>query len=119
MSAATIHVRFTAPGFHRWADAPVERAYLAHTHRHLFHVEVRTTVKHDDREIEFHDLRDLAVAYFEALGVPYAGARDFGGQSCEMLARDLARGLSKAFKRDFIVSVFEDGEVGATVEAKK
>jgi hypothetical protein len=105
--AAEIVVRFTRPGLHCWPDATGRRAYLAHKHRHMFYVEVTTGVTHDDREIEFHDLLQAAEDLFP-IG-------DFGIQSCEMLARELAEGLQKQFRRPLQVAVFEDNEVGARV----
>ena len=109
MSEAKIIARFTAPGFHRWPGAHAGREYLAQRHRHLFHVEVKTLVAHDDREIEFHDLLDAAKEQF--------GEGEFGDLSCEHLARRLAEALAKIFERPFTVSVFEDGEVGAEVSS--
>jgi len=101
-------VRFTSPGFHHWNGATGEREYLASPHRHLFFVEVSVEVSHDDREIEFHDLLDWCRSEF--------GSGDFGGQSCEMLARGLLEKIVRRFgKRRTIVSVFEDNEVGAVV----
>jgi hypothetical protein len=106
---ATLTVRFTAEGWHRWPNAPEHRAYLASSHRHLFHVEVSMRTFHDDREIEFHDVLDWARAEF--------GSGDFGSASCEMLARALATSGSKKYGRRVTVAVFEDGEAGAEVWA--
>jgi len=115
---ATIHVNFRSPGRHRWPDAGGERAYLANEHRHLFHVQVSTPVGHDDRAIEFHDLRDKALEIFESLS---HGTGDLGTLSCEMMAREMCRRLLHTYPRGsqfwFSVSVFEDGECGATVVA--
>ncbi len=112
-SAATIFVRFDQVGFHCWPDAPSHRAYLRATHRHLFAVEVQTRVDHDERDIEFHDLRDEAAALFRGLSV---SKQDFGPQSCETLARRLATQLADRYERAVTVSVAEDGECGASVE---
>lgn len=110
MNKAVIIVRFNAQGFHFWPNATEARQYLSNKHRHLFHVEVKTQVDHDDREIEFHDLLDAARHEF--------GEGDFGHKSCEQLARELAETLAKMFARSFTVSVFEDGEVGAEVSVE-
>ena len=64
---AVIFVRFEQVGFHCWPDAPSHRAYLRASHRHLFGIEVTTRVDHDERDIEFHDLRDEAAALFRGL----------------------------------------------------
>lgn len=112
MSTATIKVRFTRPGFHFWLGATGKRAYLSAKHRHLFHVEVRTVVHHDDREIEFHDLRDEAADLFDALG---NGGGELGPMSCEMIARSIGASLAAKYKRSVTVEVSEDGEFAAEV----
>ena len=112
-SEATIFVRFDQVGFHCWPDAPRHRAYLRATHRHLFSIEVQTRVDHDERDIEFHDLRDEAAALFRGLAV---SKQDFGSQSCETLARRLATQLADHYARTMTVIVSEDGECGASVE---
>jgi len=103
----TAVVRFTVPGFHRWPEAPIGRAYLADSHRHLFHVQVEVDVAHADREVEFHDLLDVARA-----ALPPG---DFGRASCEQLAERIGAKVTAAFQRDAAVEVWEDGEVGARI----
>ena len=107
MTLSTIFVRFQVPGFHHWPEPTSERAYLGQRHRHLFHVEVRMEVGHDDREVEFHDLLDFARAQFPG--------GELGGQSCEMMARQLGKEIARRFGRAIEVTVSEDGEVGAVV----
>ncbi len=112
---AKIFVRFKVPGFHCWPGAPDHRLYLRARHRHLFGFEVSTMVGADDREIEFHDLIDFARDCFDW---PKNGASvEFGARSCEMIARQLAGALARCYQRSFVVTVDEDGECGATVEA--
>ncbi len=101
-------VRFTSPGFHHWPGATGQRAYLSQPHRHLFHVEARIEVYHDDREIEFHDFLEFCRLNFPS--------GNLGARSCETLARNLAGAISTTYQdRTVSVSVFEDGEVGAVV----
>ena len=107
MTFSTIFVRFQVPGFHHWPEPTERRVYLGHRHRHLFHVEVRIDVGHDDREVEFHDLLDFARTQFPG--------GELGGQSCEMMARSLGNKIARQFGRAVEVSVSEDGEVGAVV----
>lgn len=105
---ADIVVRFTVEGWHHWPGATLQRSYLAHSHRHLFHVEVRLAVTHDDREVEFHDLLDYA-----RTACPQG---QLGAQSCEMIARQLCAAIRDRWPdRTVRVAVFEDGEVGAEV----
>jgi hypothetical protein len=110
---ARIHIRFTEPGTHSWPGAPPHRSYLIPEHRHLFHFEVVCEVRHGDREIEFHDLRDQAVGY---LREAWPQGR-FGSASCEMIAGELGRWLAMLHFRRFSVTVWEDGEFGATADA--
>ena len=107
-SIAFVWVKFDFEGWHRWPAAPPHRAYLAHRHRHLFKCAVAVEVDNDDREIEFHDLLDLCVES--------APGHELGAQSCEMIARRLLNEITRRVgPRRVIVSVSEDGEVGATV----
>lgn len=70
-------------------------------------MKVSTPVEHHQRQIEFHDL------LFEAQGL-FGQATDW--DSCETMAFNLARRLSQLHQgAPFRVSVFEDGEAGATV----
>jgi len=103
----SIFVKFAVDGFHYWHDAPEGRKYLSNNHRHLFHVDIRTYVEHDDREIEFHDLLDFAKSQFPG--------GHMGGMSCEMMASKLGVKLAERFKRTFLVEVSEDGECGASI----
>ncbi|MDE1904868.1 MAG: hypothetical protein KGH75_00270 [Rhodospirillales bacterium] len=104
----TITVRTRFVGFHRWPGATGRRAYLADRHRHLFHVEVSLATTHDDREVEFHDLlREVEL---------YGQGEERGSASCEQMARELGTDLRAMYPgRALAVSVFEDGEVGATL----
>ena len=110
---ATVWITFTRPGFHNWPDARTilpERGYLSSRHRHLFHVKITAPVTHDDRDIEFHDLRDYAESWWPADG-------EMGSASCEHIAHALAvHVLTRWHNVAWIeVSVSEDGECGATV----
>lgn len=107
MNQSTIFVRFQVAGFHYWPEPIKGREYLGDRHRHLFHVEVRVQVAHDDRDVEFHELLDFARSQFPG--------GELGAQSCEMMARALGNKIAHRFGRAVEVSVSEDGEVGALV----
>lgn len=108
MLKTTIEITFQVEGWHHWKDAPPSRSYLANDHRHLFHVQASLEVKTEDREVEFHDFMDFCKMHF-------VGGQ-MGGKSCEMMARELLDQIIERHKgRSAWVSVFEDGEVGATV----
>jgi hypothetical protein len=107
-------VRFAAEGWHRWPDAPDRRRYLRDPHRHLFHIEVAIEVRHDEREIEYHDLLDLCRRLWPDRELDGRAPGDCAAWSCETLARSLADRLGAIYPgRALQVRVFEDGEVGA------
>lgn len=106
---SAIWVRHQFIGFHKWNAAPLHREYLASRHRHRFEVMACVPVKHDDREVEFHDLLAMvssACAQFEG---------DNGALSCEMMAGSIGNRLMTSLSRDTFVTVSEDGECGANV----
>ena len=108
----TVTARWTFEGFHRWPDAPPGRSYLAERHRHLFHGEVTVEVTHTDRQIEFHDLRDVCVLATRQTG------GEWGPMSCEAIADVIAVDVAGTWPDqpgELVVAVFEDGECGATV----
>jgi len=101
-------VTFRAEGWHCWPNAPAPREYLRAEHRHLFYVEVIMHVHHSEREVEYHNLLDLAKKYFP-------GGR-MGSLSCENMACAIAEQVKQQFPgRKIEVSVSEDGECGAIV----
>jgi hypothetical protein len=105
----TVWAKARLPGFHCWPGAPSHRAYLAGRHRHLFHIHAEVAVTHDERDIEFHDLRSYITNWWGP------GDRECGTDSCETLARDLARYLDIAGVPVVFVEVSEDGESGAVL----
>lgn len=108
-AVTTITVRVRVEGFHCWPGAIPEAEWLAARHRHLFHVEVESVVQHDDRDREFILFgREIRALLRERFGSPC----EFGSLSCEQIA-----GLLLSHFDALRVSVFEDGENGATVYA--
>lgn len=103
---ATVHTRVELVGFHNWPDAPAHRDYLADRHRHTFHVCPTVVVSHDNRDVEYHDLRDIVAQWWQP---------EQGGRSCEMMARDLIEHLSSMGLSVVSVEVNEDGADGSTV----
>lgn len=105
---------------HQWPDAHVRRAYLASPHMHTFHITGEAPVQHNDRDIEFHDLRDelrnqvewlLAETPYDQrfLGNPLQVT--FGNRSCETIASQL---LDRIDALD-VVRVREDEDCEAIV----
>jgi len=109
-------VRLQVEGLHCWPEAELvfpEVGFLSDTHRHIFFIELKKKVHHDDRDIEFIMFkRDVQNYLYETYYVPEKRCYYFSNMSCEMIATELLR----KFKCDF-VSVFEDNENGAEVDA--
>ena len=99
-------------GFHRWPDAPVEVSFLRSRHRHLFHVELRVEVNHDDREVEFLLLQKALEEWIQET----ITNSDTSTWSCEAWCRAM---IQIAWFGNYFasyVSVSEDGENGAVLE---
>lgn len=110
-----IGVKLSVEGMHYYSDASEKHGlpmkFLEFPHRHMFHIEVRVSVKHDNRDKEFILLKREVIEYLhskyyqEELNV-----LDFRKMSCEMIAKDLMH----AFHADS-VKVSEDDENYALV----
>lgn len=112
----SIIVRLQIDGMHNFPAAKElfpEVGFLADGHRHIFHIEARKEVFHDNRDVEFimfkRDIQDyLRQMYYK----PELRTHEFGPMSCEMIAKEILKQF------DCIsVSVWEDLENGAIVEA--
>ncbi len=89
-----IGVKLSVEGMHYYLDASEKHGlpmkFLEFPHRHMFHIEVRVSVKHDNRDKEFILLKREVIEYLhskyyqEELNV-----LDFRKMSCEMIAKDL------------------------------
>lgn len=110
-----IIVKLQVEGTHNWPDATdgagAEMHYLEYRHRHMFHIDARKEVMHDDRDVEFimfkRDIEDyLRSKYYRE---DYR-SHFFGATSCEMLAKELLKQFDCVY-----VSVFEDNENGAEI----
>lgn len=111
MKSIAIEVRFQFEGFHYWAEAPNEVAFLRSHHRHLFHGRARIEVTHADRDLEFilvkRDIQNHIQKSFKV---------NLEQQSCEMLADKLCIYLmSKYNVKNVEVEISEDGENGSVV----
>lgn len=112
-------VKFQFEGMHQWKDAPspdpkdpagppamMDITFLRQRHRHIFHVTAKKEVRHDDRDIEFIQLKRQMLKLWGTNGV----AKELGGQSCEMIAKK----MMEQFNLDYCC-VMEDGENGAEI----
>ena len=107
-----IWVTFQKEGIHKYPQALTdpklkEVEFLGYPHRHMFHFRVELEVFHDDRDIEFILFkRELEGLYSE-------GTMQVDNQSCEMIARELAKYIQTKYpNRALIISVAEDNENG-------
>jgi hypothetical protein len=102
---ASVWITTSFPAFHKWVDAPIRSDFLRDAHRHLFHVKMFWSVTHNDRDIEFIEMKEKVDKY---LAVHFKNK--YFNYSCEQLAEI----LGEVFKA-VVVEVSEDGENGATV----
>lgn len=117
-TTVTAKLRFEA--LHHWPGAIDHgESYLAWPHRHEFHVLVEAEVQHDDRELEFIDMKrrvnDFIRRYVAKPDSISGGIPDLGRTSCESLAKTLLMFLQEEYgdDRGYTVEVLEDGENGA------
>lgn len=92
-----------------WDDV----SFLGVPHRHIFHFNVSIEVEHNDRDIEFIQLKRWIDRLYSQ------GTLELDYKSCEMMAEDLAQEITKRYPgRNFKVTVSEDNENGATLTFK-
>lgn len=109
-----IKVRTEFEGFHYYPNAGSIDArikFLEHVHRHMFKVEVKISVTHLDRELEFF-LVKWALQEFITVG-------SMNHKSCEMIATDILENHlipSYGCDRYYEIVVSEDGESDGIVE---
>jgi hypothetical protein len=109
-----IVVRLQVDGLHHWPSCDIEEvAFLRDIHRHMFHIEAKKIVNHEERDVEIikfkRDIQDyLYSQYWNGNMRSYF----FGPMSCESIARELV----EHFKLSYC-SVLEDNENGAEVFA--
>jgi len=85
---------------HQWKDAPDNRQYLRPLHPHLFKVTIRVSVKHGERQIEFHDLRGEVWALLNT--------SEIWNNSCENIAKIIFNMLQPAYEKHKISVVVEE-----------
>lgn len=102
------------PGLHRWENCTFEDViYLKAYHRHEFHIKVKKSVSHTDRDVEIIRLKNNIVHYLQKKYPPInsnGSTREcfFGNMSCEQIAEDLIKEFDL-----HSCEVLEDGENGA------
>lgn len=110
-TATTVYVTLQFEGFHRWKNAPADVGFLRMWHRHMFGVHFEVYVDHNDRAVEFFQMKRHL---WERVQEKWEG-RQFEA-SCEAIAADLIEHMVKT--HNYAVHscrVDEDGENGAKV----
>lgn len=110
-------------GYHQYAQAPEDVAFLRAWHRHHFIIKTSLSVEHNDRDIEFFELQDKVHRFilqrFGERPLDVVVEDYLPGiflESCEDCAEELVNYLREETGRNFIeVSVSEDNECEATV----
>lgn len=109
-----IKIRTEFEGFHKYPNAGLidpRISFLENEHRHLFKVEVKISVTHDDRELEFFLVKWALSSYL--------GKKSLNNFSCEMIAKDILENhLIPSYGKDryYEIVVSEDGESDGIVE---
>ena len=117
MSTRTfITIKFQIEGFHCFPMAKEifpEVSFLSDRHRHIFHIECKKEVFHDDRDVEFILFKREVMSWLidnYKINITSSPVLDFGSLSCEAIARKLL----ETFELES-ASVFEDGENGSKI----
>jgi hypothetical protein len=116
----SIWVTFEKEGYHCYPVAATDPAlatgvhddvsFLAHPHRHIFKFNVKISVNHNDRDIEFIQFKRWLQSLYET------GTLELNSKSCEMIAEDLHSQIEAKYpRRTCEITVSEDGENGATL----
>jgi len=113
-----IWVKFQKEGIHKYPAALSDPnlatrgsddvSFLGYPHRHMFHFEVQIQVFHDDREIEFIQLKRWLESLYQT------NTLQLNYRSCEMISDDLAILVKDKYPgRNVIITISEDGENGS------
>lgn len=114
----TVFVKFQKEGIHCYPDAATnpnlatggwdDVSFLASPHRHIFHFLVQLEVFHDDRDVEFIQLKRFCERLYAD------GTLSLDHKSCEMISDDLHARLVERFpNRKISIEVSEDDENGS------
>lgn len=110
--ATEVYCTLQVEGLHHWPGCHIDEvSYLQDKHRHVFHIKAYKKVGHDDRDVEFIQLKHKILSHFyDGYFDSHFKLFDFENMSCEMIAKELIAkfNLSRC-------QVSEDGENGAIV----
>lgn len=115
-----IWVTFRKEGIHKYPAAATDPAlatgdrydvsFLGYPHRHIFHFTVAIEVFHNDRDLEFLQVKRWLEDLYNQ------GTLELDFNSCEMISDALYEQIATRYPgRDVEITVAEDGENGATI----
>lgn len=110
-----IIVKTQLEALHCWPDVPPSHSsqFLKHPHRHLFQIELQFIVEHNNRDLEFIQIKQQVDRclhkYFKVDHI--SGLVDLEHMSCEMLCEFLLKSFN--YLGVCQVTVLEDGEMGS------
>ena len=116
-----LYCTFQLEGYHKYPDADklnhtatgdyLDVSHLALRHFHYFNFKVWVEVKHDNRDIEFIQLRRMITKMYNEREI------ELDYKSCEMISNDLWKFLSKKYPSSEIrIDVSEEGINGSYTE---
>lgn len=114
MQKTYINIRTEFEGFHRYpnaGDIDQKIKFLENIHRHIFKVEVKISVTHLDRELEFFLVKWELKDFLKESNMDY--------KSCEMIGEEiLNKHLIPKYGNDryYQIVVSEDGESDGIIE---
>jgi len=114
----SIWIKTYFQGLHHWPECPHEDVkFLRDKHEHCFHVRVAIQVSHDDRDLEFIQVREFINSLIDLM-YGEDKIKDLGHKSCEMIGSELWVCIASHKPQWKIASieVSEDGRVGALLE---
>ena len=104
-NSTNIIITTSFSAIHCWSKCPIkEVSYLKNPHRHVFHLKLKFPVSHNDRDIEFINMKNDINAYIH----DFWEGKDIGQESCEMICRTFMVFFNASYVR-----VMEDNENGA------
>lgn len=114
-----IWVSFQREGIHLYPAAATDPNlrdvdFLAVPHRHIFHFKVTIEVFHNDRDLEFIQVKRWLESLYSKETL------NLNNKSCEMIADDLYLQIAQKYpNRDVWIDISEDNENGCFIEYLK
>lgn len=107
-----IIISFNLEALHFWETCDIpEVSYLKNLHRHVFYFVCKKEVNHNDRDIEFIQLKHTMISFMESVFYDTnLKCLNFSSRSCE----DLAQLLYNKYQLIYC-SCLEDNENGAEI----